>query len=216
MTGAQDSTTPSSFDGTTGANAEDTRGAPAVDMRGVTRYRTMAKMVASMPMEPDDFAEVLARHAEFLASGGGGGRWETMITTSDENAAIVFGVYVGPKAAAGAQAGLAHRRLTGLDLRGVQLAFADLCGSYGPGQDLTGANLAGSLLVDSDFVGANFAAADLSGADLSRAELRRCSFRGANLRGADLEKADLTGADLRGADVTDAKWPKTIMEGVLR
>lgn len=210
------STSPSPSDDDTGANAEDTRGTPALDVRGVTRYRTMTTMVASAPMDPEDFAEVLAQHAEFIASGGGGGRWETMITTSDEDAAIVFGIYIGPKTATGEQATLAHSRLEGLDLRGVQLPWADLCGSYGRGQDLTGANLAGSLLVDSDFRGANFDGADLSGADLSRAELMHCSFRGANLRGADLEKADLTGADLTGADVTGAKWPGTITAGLRR
>ncbi len=216
MTNPTDSTTPSPSGAETGANAEDTRGTPLPDTRGVTRYPTMTTMVASMPLDAEDFAETLASHAEFIASGGGGGRWETMITTADESIAIVFGIYLGPKTATGEQANLAHSRLQGLDLRGVQLPYADLCGSFGQGQDLTGANLAGSLLVDADFAGANFEGADLSGADLSRAELRHCNFRGANLRGADLEKADLTGADLRGADTTGAKWPNTILTGVLR
>ncbi len=171
----------------------------------------MVDFVASQPLDPEDFAEVLAQHAEFIAGGGGGGRWETMITTADVDAAIVFGIYVGPKTVTGEQAHLAHSRLDGLDLHGVQLPYADLCGCFGRRQDLSGANLAGSLLVDSDFAGANFDGADLSGADLSRAELMGCSFRGANLKGTDLEKADLTGTDLRGADVTDA-----ILNGVVR
>lgn len=201
------STTPSASEGETQAAAED--------KRGLTRFPTMTQMVASLPLDPDDFAATLAAHAEFIAGGGGGGRWETMITTADEAAAIVFGMYLGPKTATGAQANLAHSRLEGLDLHGVQLPFADLCGSYGRGQDLAGANLAGSLLVDSDFVGANFEGANLAGADLSRAELRHCCFRNANLRGADLEKADLTGADLRGADTEGAQWPGAITDGLL-
>ena len=211
-----DATTPSASEHATAADAETTRGAPAVDPRGVTRYRTMADFVASQPVDPEDFAEVLAQHAQFIAGGGGGGRWETMITTADVDAAIVFGIYVGPKVIAGEQAVLAHSRLEGVDLRAVQLPYADLCGVYGRGQDLSGANFSGSLLTDSDFQGANFDGADLSGADFSRAELMGCTFRAANLSGADLEKADLTGADLSGADVTGAKWPGAIVERVPR
>jgi uncharacterized protein YjbI with pentapeptide repeats len=216
MTDPGSSTSPIPSEHDTGAEAEDTRGAPLADTRGVTRYPTMTSMVASLPLDAADFAESVAAHAEFIASGGGGGRWETMITTTDESIAIVFGIYLGPKTVSGEQAALAHSRLDGLDLRGVQLPYADLCGCWGRGADLSGANLAGSLLVDTDFQGANFDGADLSGADLSRAELMRCSFRGANLRGADFEKADLTGADLREADTEGAKWPGTILDGVLR
>lgn len=200
----------------TRAPAEDTRGHPAEDTRGLTRYRMMPQMVASLPLDPGAFEIIVNEHAEFIAAGGGGGRWETMITTADEDEAIVFGIYIGPKVSAGAQAGLVHCRLEGLDLRGVQLPYANLCGAYGQGQDLRGANLAGSLLVDSDFAGANFDGADLSGADLSRAELMRCTFRGANLRGADFEQADLSGADLTGADTTDARWPSAVLAGVKR
>jgi hypothetical protein len=205
-----------SDDDETRAAPEGTRGAPAVDPRGVTRFPMMPQMVGSQPLDAEDLARILAEHAEWLAGGGGGGRWETMITTEDVEAAIVFGVYVGPKVASGEQANLSSTRLEGLDLRGVQLPFADLSGCYGREQDLRGANLASSLLVDSDFEGANFDGADLRGADLSRAELRRCSFRGANLRGADLEKADLSGADLEKADVEGARWPGTLTEGILR
>jgi hypothetical protein len=206
------STSPRRDEDETAANAEDTRGQPAPDLRGVTRYRAMAALVASEPLRPDALAELLAQHAEFIESGGGGGRWETMVTTADPEVGVVFGVYLGPKTASGRQASLAHSRLEGLDFRAVQLPYADLCGSFGRRQDLTGANLAGSLLVDSDFAGAIFDGADLSGADLSRAELMGCSFRGANLRGADLEKADLTGADLTGADLAGARTPGTLWD----
>lgn len=195
----------------THAPAEDTHGQPTRDRRGLTRYPMMAQMVASLPLDPGAFEIIVNDHAEFLAAGGGGGRWETMITTSDEAEAIVFGVYLGPKTERGAQAGLGHARLEGLDLRGLQLPYANLAGAFGRGQDLTGANLAGSLLVDSDFAGATFDGANLAGADLSRAELMGCSFRGANLRGADFEKADLTGADLTGADVEGAMWPSALL-----
>lgn len=212
--GSSTSSAPSEYG--TGTEPTDTRGGPVADQRGVTRYRAMPAMVASTPLDAADFAETVAAHAEFIAGGGGGGRWETLITTADQDAAIVFGIYIGPKTTSGQQAALAHSRLDGLDLRGVQLPFADLCGCYGRGQVLSGANLAGSLLVDSDFVGANFEGANLAGADLSRADLMRCSFRGANLRGTDFEKADLSGADLRGADTEGAKWPSTILVGVRR
>src|SRR5687767_4793253 len=101
-----DSTTPAPSEHETAADAEDTRGQPALDPRGVTRYPTMAAFVASQPLDPEDFAEVLAQHAEFIAGGGGGGRWETMITTADMDAAIVFAIYLGPKVAGGEQATL--------------------------------------------------------------------------------------------------------------
>jgi hypothetical protein len=181
---------------------------------GVPRYRSMAALVSPEPIAAEQLAAVLAQHRAFLDAGGGGGRWETLVTTADYEIGVVFGVYVGPKPAAGAQARLAHQRLEGVDLRGLNLPYADLCGCVARGQDLSDANLSGSLIIDGDFSHSSFRAANLAHADLSRTDLRDCDFGGADLTGADLEKADLTGADLRGARLDGARWPGAVLDSV--
>ncbi len=79
--------------------------------------------------------------------------------------------------------------------------------------NLTGAQLAGANLIYADLEGANFTAANLQRASLSDATLRsanlgltqleQASLVGADLRGAALRMAYLQGADLRRAQVTD-------------
>lgn len=183
--------------------------------RRVVRYRTMASLVDTQPLADEEFAEIVAQHREFVDSGGGGGSWHTF-ATGGLSTGVVIGVYVGQegKETAGAQAQLAHGRLDGLNLRGVQLPFADLCGVSCRDQDLRGANLSGSLLTDADFSGSDFQGASLAGADFSRSDLMRCSFRDADLTHADFENADLTGADLRGATLEGAKFAGAAMESV--
>jgi uncharacterized protein YjbI with pentapeptide repeats len=180
----------------------------------MTRYQMMAALVDEEPLAADEFAQIVAQHREFIASGGGGGSWQTFVTQDNTETGIVLGVYVGQEnaEAAGAQAKLSHKRLDGLDLRGVELPFADLCGVSCRGQDLRGANLSGSLITDADFVGSKFQEADLAGADFSRTDLTGCDFRKANLAGADMENADLSGADLRGANVKGARFTGAKME----
>src|SRR5258705_1358245 len=78
------------------------------------RYSTMPLLTAAQPMPPADFAAALAAHQEFLRSGGGGGRWETVVTDANLESGIVFGVYLGATGAAGEQADLGHQRLEGL------------------------------------------------------------------------------------------------------
>jgi len=201
------------------------------------RYEMMAILVNREPTPADEFAAILERHREFLAAGGGGGRWETFVTEGGTATGVILGVYLPadrktivadrlvakmagelPGAASGPaeQAGLAHARLDGLDLRGVDLSYADLCGASARGQDLGGANLEGCLATDSDFAGANFQRANLARADFSRSDLSGCDFRDANLAGTDLEQTDLTGADLRGADLTGARLPGARMDNVRR
>ena len=183
--------------------------------RRLIRYKRMADLVEPESLSADEFAEILARHQEFAASGGGGGHWHTF-ATAGPGTGIVFGVYLGQEheETAGAQALLGHQRLEGLDLRGVKLPFADLCGVRCRDQDLSGADLSGSLLTDADFSGSSFRGAKLTGADFSRSELVRCDLRDADLAGTDFEHADLTGADLRGAKMEGAKFTGAAMESV--
>jgi Pentapeptide repeats (8 copies) len=180
----------------------------------VTRYQMMAILVDQKPLAADEFAKIVAQHRKFIASGGGGGCWHTFVTEGDAETGVVLGVYVGQEndEATGVQAELSHKRLDGLDLRGVELPFADLCGVSCRGQDLRGANLSGSLITDADFAGSNFQKADLSGADFSRTDLTGCDFRKANLSGTDFENADLSGADLRGANVKGTRFPGAKMD----
>ena len=80
--------------------------------------------------------------------------------------------------------------LTGADLRGAVLEFADL----------RGANLTGALLDN----------AVLEFADLRGANLAGASLKGANMRFADLEGANLEGAEILGADFEFAKLDQAI------
>lgn len=181
------------------------------------RYEMMTILMDEHPLTEAEFAAIQARHREFIASGGGGGRWETFVTPGGTETGIVLGVYVGQRnaAAAGEQAQLAHKRLDGLDLRGAELPYADLCGVSCRAQDLSGANLAGSLATDADFEGTSFRGANLAGADFSRANLRGCDLRDANLTRTDFENADLTDVDLRGATLDQTRLHGALMPGVL-
>jgi uncharacterized protein YjbI with pentapeptide repeats len=184
----------------------------------LVRYQMMAILMDETPIPEEVFALIRAQHREFIASGGGGGHWETFVTSGGTETGIVLGVYVGQQnqEATGAQAQLSHKRLEGLDLRGLELPYADLCGVSCRAQDLSGANLAGSLVTDSDFEGSSLRGANLAGADFSRANLRGCDLREADLTRTDLENADLTGADLRDAKLNKTRLHGVLMPGVLQ
>jgi len=87
------------------------------------------------------------------------------------------------------------------NLRGVNLADADLWGANLSGANLSDADLADANLRGANLSGVNLTDADLSGANLTDAPLRYADLRGANLSGADLWDADLSGANLGGADL---------------
>lgn len=118
--------------------------------------------------------------------------------------------------------------LTGAELSGANLLYADLDEANLSGVDLrnarlTGANLYGADLADADMAGADLDHAVVSDVSLSGADLHDASFFGANLglsrldntnlTGADLDKANLTHADLRDADLTNAFTGLAILEG---
>lgn len=136
--------------------------------------------------------------------------------------------------------------LSDVDLRGADLAYADLSGLVLWDADLTGADLSdadlsgavltGALLVgaslqNADLDGACLPGADLRGADLTSTLLQHTSLYQANLRGAvlagavldfaDLREADLSGADLTGAHVASeaevpAGWARDAHGGLAR
>ena len=171
------------------------------------RYEMMSLLVDTDPLPRAQLEAILAAHAAFIAAGGGGGRWETFVTSGGFELGVVLGVYVrtGEKVTEGSQADLTHKRLEGLDLTGVELPYANCCGAWCQNQDMSGANLQGSLWVDSDLSGSVLRGANLSGADISRSQLVGCDLRDANLTGADLENADLRNADLSGALLDGAR-----------
>ena len=103
----------------------------------------------------------------------------------------------------GKRANLTHADLSGANLSGAILRYADLtranlrCADL-TFADLTSANLTGDDLTDVDLSYAHLTRANLSGADLSGAILT-----GADLTDANLSYAHLTWANLSGANLTD-------------
>ena len=108
----------------------------------------------------------------------------------------------------GARAVFAWTDLSGLSLKGRNLADADFAAACLIGCDLSGARLDN----------ATFFGADMQDAVLVEASLRRADLRGACLRGADLSGADLFEADLREGAIAaaDAKVGYKVIEAQRR
>lgn len=175
--------------------------APASRPPHPVRYEMMTLLVDQDPMPQQLLDRVLAAHAAFIEAGGGGGLWQTFSTAGGFELGTILGVYIpdGAKVTTGSQAQLSHKRLDGLDLRGVQLPYANCCGVWCQNQDLSGANLQGGLWVDVDLTGSVLRGANLRHVDFSRSQLVGCDLRDADLTGADLENVDLREASLSGA-----------------
>jgi uncharacterized protein YjbI with pentapeptide repeats len=107
---------------------------------------------------------------------------------------------------------LAGVDLSGLDLRALNLAYADFAGA-----DLRGCDLSDARLYGCDFSGADLTGAILRGVYAERAVfagacLRNADFRpsarnlffGTNLICADFQSADLLGTSFDGADLAGA------------
>lgn len=94
--------------------------------------------------------------------------------------------------------------LTGADMRGADLSFANLTEVIFNGTLLNEADLHSANLTDAQFVGA-----DLSGANLQDAQLDGTNFQNADLSGADLRGCDLSKVNLAGANLTDALLEKS-------
>ncbi|MFK7999586.1 MAG: pentapeptide repeat-containing protein [Polyangiales bacterium] len=163
----------------------------------------------SEALSPSELKSMLKEHAAFLASGGGGGSWQTL-----DVAGLPLCMYQG-SGAEGTQAVFRLKNMDGASLAKAQLGFADLSGLHAPNVDFSGAQLQGCVAIDSVFAGANFDGAQLQNVDFSGAHMAGASFRGADLSGADFEAADLTDADFSGAKLDGARFPGAVLSGAV-
>lgn len=107
--------------------------------------------------------------------------------------------------ASGQPADLSSRRLSRLDLRGVDFKGANLRWARLNGTDLRGANLSAAILDSAWLLNANLENANLTGASLFSTQMQGANLKNAILKGArivaNMERADLTGAMLQEADM---------------
>lgn len=176
---------------------------------------TLMRMLADArePIHQDEWEDIVAEHARFLASGGAEwpGIWNSLVQSD-----ITFGLYDGPEAEEGAQADLHVRRLEGVNATGDDLRYAHLVGVVAPKVSFAGADLARAFATDCDLQGADFEGADLTRADFSRSDLRGANFRGADLSFTDFENCDMRGADFTGARLRGTKFPNANLEDATR
>lgn len=179
--------------------------APSVASRTMQQQAQQQK-----PLSQDLLSTLQEAHADFMASGGDGGQWQTIALKGRS-----VGIYLGAKATAGKQAILDMQHLSPkLFLQDLHLPYSSWCGVYAKGQDFSDANLTGSLFIDANLEQSIFAEANLENVDFSRANLQGASFVNANLQGADFEQANLVGADFRGAILTGSRFKGAILRQV--
>lgn len=155
------------------------------------------------PLSPAKLRQIIFRHHEFLASGGAGGKWKTILLKG-----LVFGIYDGGETRKGKQASFEHTHiLSDCPFNDLALPFSNWCGVFADKLNASGIELSHALLTDASLVSADFSRARLSNADFSRADLRGASFREADCAGVDFENCDLRGADFRGARLPNARFP---------
>ncbi|MEN0109682.1 MAG: pentapeptide repeat-containing protein [Planctomycetota bacterium] len=116
------------------------------------------------PMKATQVAEVLGRHAKWLAGEPHGVRADL----SEANLS---------------EADLSGADLSGANLSGANLRWANLSGANLSGANLRWANLSGANLSEANLSWANLRGADLSGANLREANLSEANLRGANAGG---------------------------------
>lgn len=95
--------------------------------------------------------------------------------------------------------------VTGLQMAGVDLRYADMRSAFLPKTILTDARLQGADLFLADLRQVELAGANLEGADLMGAHLKGADLFAANLRGTNLAGADLSEADVKYADFRNTK-----------
>jgi uncharacterized protein YjbI with pentapeptide repeats len=101
-------------------------------------------------------------------------------------------------------ANLKRLNISEADLSRANLGGANLAKSYLSCTNLSGANLNSVNLSGADLFEANLSGADLTRANLSKANLNGADLRGCCLNGADLSEADLSGANLNVGGLVDA------------
>jgi len=182
---------------------------PGDDFSDIDRVHLRKIATQSISLTQREFIRVLAEHARFLQTGGGGGHWETINVNG-----VIVGAYSGLNQTEGAQAVLNNRNLLKLELQGILLSYANLVGIFAERQNFSSANLSHCLITDAMLAEANFTSANLLGVDFSRSDLRGCNFSGANVKYADFENCDLTGATFMGARLDHSRFPGAILENV--
>ncbi len=165
---------------------------------------------SSKPITKTQLKSIIEKHYQFLASGGAGGKWQTVHVSG-----LVLGIYTGVKGKEGEQAAFDRKHIPArLEFIDFSLPFANFCGCFAKRVDFSESDLNHSLFTDAMLDECIFADANLAGVDFSRASLRNVSFMNANLQGADLENCDLTGADFRGANLEGSRFPGAILKDV--
>ncbi len=182
---------------------------PGDDFSDVDYQYMHAAAEQSLPFSKQEWEEILSQHALFLKAGGGSGSWQTMNLNG-----VILGMYAGPSVSQGAHALLNNRKLEGVNLSQINLAYANLVGVIARSQDFRDSNLNHALITDSVLVGADFSRSNLMGADFSRSNLRGCNFSRANLKYCDFENCDLTDADFTGANLSHSRFPGAILNGI--
>jgi uncharacterized protein YjbI with pentapeptide repeats len=101
-----------------------------------------------------------------------------------------------------------NRHVTGANLRGRDLRYADAAHEF-----LVNADMGAADLRHASLASANLQGAILEGANLPRADLEGADLENADLGGARLQKARLGKANLQKARLTSAKAQKAFLEG---
>jgi len=170
--------------------------------------RQLAKKKA--PLTPDKLVKIVAQHHAFLASGGAGGKWKTILLKG-----LVFGIYDDGESSKGKQAIFEYAHiLSDCFFNDLALPFSNWCGAFADQLNASGIELSHSLLTDASLVSADFSGARLCNSDFSRADLRGANFQKADCAGVDFENCDLRGADFRGARLPNARFPGARLEEV--
>jgi hypothetical protein len=166
---------------------------------------------SSSPVTKSELEKLISDHNRFLADGGAGGTWQTMLVGG-----LVIGVYYGASASEGEQAQLAGKILSDLNLKNITIPYSNGIGMICRKQNFFQSNLRNSLFTDCFFEGTCFEEANLSGCDFSRSKMTGCSFKNADLTGVDFENCDLTGSDFRGAKLSGSRFPGAIIKNINR
>ncbi len=167
---------------------------------------------SSKPITRPQFDAMMKNHHLFLASGGAGGRWQTVHVSG-----LVIGIYTGTKNQEGEQANFERKHIPPrLDFIETDLPFSNFCSSYAKRVDFSEADLSHSLFTDAMLDETIFAETQLKGVDFSRASLKNANFMNANLQNTDFENCNLEGADFTGANLEGSRFPGANLKGVKR
>lgn len=163
------------------------------------------------PFTKDDLIAMIAQHADFIKSGGGGGRFERL-----QVAGLPLNMYWG-KSSAGKQFEVRMKQFSpDVSMENVELTYADFAGCLAEDVNFQGAKLDHSLMTDAFLAGANFDNVSAVGVDFTGSDLTGASFVNADLRNADFEIANCTGVDFTGANIQGAMFKGANLDGIRR